>query len=196
MIRGHENQRTLNIKDRWVVNLSSQPLSQTERSLLSHGPNFAVTSRSPPIIECVTTIEEVCQKLERGEAEELRGEVKAILKKSPPPIPNITQEEQKAMEVLRKDTTRTVLLVDKGVALVVLDQEDYDKKAEELLSQTTYNKINSDPTTKYKNRLINLLKTIKSEGGITEALTEDYIQQGQGCQNFMASPKSIRKRHL
>ena len=158
MIRGSENQRTLNTKDRWVVNLSSQPLSLAERSLLTHGPNFAVTSRSPPIIECVTAIEEVCQKLERGEAEELRGEVKAILKKAHPPKPNITWEEQKAMEVLRKDTTRTVLTVDKGVALVVLDQEDYDKKAEELLSQTTYNKINNDLTTKYKNRLINLLK--------------------------------------
>ena len=90
VIRGPENQRTLNIKDRWVVNLSSQPLSQAERSLLSYGPNFAVTSRSPPIIECVTAIEEVCQKLERGEAEELRGEVKAILKKAHPPTKHHT----------------------------------------------------------------------------------------------------------
>ena len=84
-------------------------------------------------------------KLERGEGEELRGEVKAILKKAHPPKPNITQEEQKAMEELRKDTTRTVLTADKGVALVVINQEDYDKKAEELLRQTTYNKINNDP---------------------------------------------------
>ena len=71
VIRSPGNQRSPNIKDRWVVNLSSQPLSQAERSLLTHGPNFAVTSRSPPIIDCVTAIEEVCQKLERGEAEEL-----------------------------------------------------------------------------------------------------------------------------
>ena len=69
------------------MNLSSQPLTQAETSLLTHGPNFAVTSRSPPIIECVTAIEEVCQKLERGEMEELRGEVKAILKRAHPPNP-------------------------------------------------------------------------------------------------------------
>ena len=69
------------------------------------------------------------------------------------------------MEELRKDTTRTVLTADKGVALVVMNQEDYDKKAEELLSQTAYNKINNDPTSKYKNRLISLLKTIKTQGG-------------------------------
>ena len=131
-----DKKQDVNPEERWVVNLSNQPLTQAERSLLTHGPNYAVTSRCPPVIECVTAIEEVCQKLERGEEEELRGEVKAILRRAHPPKPNITREEQKAMEELRKDTTRTVLTVDKGVALVVIDQEDYQKKAEELLSKT------------------------------------------------------------
>ena len=58
--------------------------------------------------------------------EELRGEVKAILKNTPKP--SITREEQKAMEKLRKDDTRIVLTVDKGVALVVMNKEDYEKK--------------------------------------------------------------------
>ena len=34
-----------NIKERWVVNLSSQPLTEAETKLLTHRPNFAVTSR-------------------------------------------------------------------------------------------------------------------------------------------------------
>ena len=38
---------SLNTKERWVVNLSSQPLTQAERKLLTHDPNFALTSRSP-----------------------------------------------------------------------------------------------------------------------------------------------------
>ena len=80
-----DNKQDSELKEKWVVNLSSQPLSQVEKSLLSHGPNYAVTSRHPPVIECITTIEEVCQKLERGEAEELRGEVKTILKRAHPP---------------------------------------------------------------------------------------------------------------
>ena len=149
-----------------------------------------MTSKRPPIIECVTAIEEVCQKLERGEAEELRGEVKAILKKAHPPKPNITWEEQKAMEDLRKDITRTVLTVDKGVALVVMNQEDYDKKAEELLSQTTYRKINNDPTTKYKNRLINLLKTIKTQGGINEALYKKIISNRDRGAKILWTPQN------
>ena len=60
--------------------------------------------------------------------------------------------------------------MDKGVALVVMNKDDYEKKAEELLNQTTYNNITNDSKTRYKNKLINLLKTIKTQGGISEAL--------------------------
>ena len=179
---------------RWVVNLSSQPLTEVETKLLAHGPNFAVTSRSPPTIECVTAIEEVCQKLEQGEAEELRVEVKAILKKFPPPKPNITREEQKVMVKLRKDDTRIVLTVDKGLALVVMNKEDCEKKAEELLSQTTYNNINNDPTTRYKNKLISLLKTIKTQGGISEALYKKLYPTGAGDAKFYGLPKIHKKQ--
>ena len=32
----------------WVVNLSQQPLSQAQETVLAHGPNFAVTPKTPP----------------------------------------------------------------------------------------------------------------------------------------------------
>ena len=63
---------------------------------------------------------------------------------------------------LRRDVTRIVLTADKGVALVVMNKEDYEKKAEELLNQTTYKNITNDPTNRYKNKLIDLPKTIKT----------------------------------
>ena len=37
------------IRARWVVNLSSQPLREAETKLLAHGPSFAVTPRSNPL---------------------------------------------------------------------------------------------------------------------------------------------------
>ena len=58
--------------------------------------------------------------------------------------------------------------MDKGVSLVVMNKEDYQKKALKLLDQPTYKTIATDPTTKYINRLISLLKTIKSESRIDE----------------------------
>ena len=36
-----------NIKNRWVVNLSGQPLTEAEYRVLTHRPNFAITSRTP-----------------------------------------------------------------------------------------------------------------------------------------------------
>ena len=97
------------------------------------------------------------------------------------------------MEELRKDTTRTVLTADKGVALVVMNKEDYEKKAEELLSQTTYNKINNDPKTRYKNKLINLLKSIKTQGGISETVYKKLYPTGAGVPKFYGLPKIHKK---
>ena len=103
--------------------------------------------------------------------EELRVEVKKVPKKaqnankSPS---NITKEELKALQELKKDQDRIILTADKGVALVVMNRTDYIKKSEELLNTSTYKKIPEDLTMKQKARLINILKKIKSEGGLSE----------------------------
>ena len=65
--------------------------------------------------------------------EELRGETKQIFKNIQPPKPNITKEEAKAIQDLKRDKERIVLTTDKGVSMVVMDKEDYIKKSEELL---------------------------------------------------------------
>ena len=48
---------------KWVINLSSKPLTQAQRSVLAKGPNFAVTPRHPPNLEYIMTIEAACTKL-------------------------------------------------------------------------------------------------------------------------------------
>ena len=106
------------------------------------------------------------QQLDQGKAEELRGEIKAILKNIRPPRPNISKKEEKAIQELRKDQSKIVLTADKGVAMVVLEKDDYIRKSEDLLKKNTYRELAADPTNKYKNKLISLLKTIKSQGGI------------------------------
>ena len=45
---GHSNQDKIGAKH-WVVNLSHQPLSQAQEAVLAHGPNFAVTLKTPPL---------------------------------------------------------------------------------------------------------------------------------------------------
>ena len=64
----------------------------------------------------------------------------------------MSKEELKALKELRLDTNRLILTVDKGVALVVVDKDDYIKKAEDLLKENTYRKIAEDPTPKQKKK--------------------------------------------
>ena len=174
---------------KWVINISSRPLSTAQERLLAWGPNFAVVLREPPIVDCITEVEKVCQKLEQGAADELRGRIKTILKKAKTPRQNITKEECKAIGELKRDNNRLVLTADKGVALVVMDKEDYVQKARELLDQPTYKNISNDPTTKYKNKLVNLSKSIKSEGEIDEALCKKLYPTGAGSPKFYGLPK-------
>ena len=191
------NQDEINIKSnqekdqepKWVYNISSTPLTEDQMKVLSRGPNFAIIPKNPPVGEYIAPIENACQKLKQGKADELRGEMKKILKKINHPKNNITKEEKKALAELRKDTSRTILTADKGVSLVVMNKEDYQKKATELLDQLTYKTITTDPTIKYKNKLISILKTIKSEGSIDEVTYKKPYPTGAGTPNFYGLPK-------
>ena len=115
----------------WVRNISKTPLTQAQEKLLSHGPNFVIVPKEPPTSEYIVATEKACLKLPTGKVEELRGEIKAILKKKTNTKPNITKEEHQAIEELRNDNTRIVLTANKGVSMVVMTREDYNTKSEE-----------------------------------------------------------------
>ena len=74
--------------------------------------------------------------------------------------PNLTRQESIGLAQLKKDKDRAILTVDKGVAMVVIDKEDYINKAQELLAQPTYRPIPKDPTNKVKVQLITKLSVI------------------------------------
>ena len=133
---------------KWVINVSSTPLTEAQEKLLAHGPNYAIVPKHPPMIEVVTSVEKTCQRLVKGEAEDLWGGVKAIFEKTQPPRSNISLEEHKAVSELRRDNTKIIIIAGKGVSLVVMNKEEYVKKAEELLNQDTYRTIPNDPTNK------------------------------------------------
>ena len=82
---------------KWVYNLSNTPLTDVQENVLAHGPNFAVVTNDPPIGKYIAQIERMCQKMKQGEVEELRGQIKLILKNITPPKPNISKEEAKAI---------------------------------------------------------------------------------------------------
>ena len=65
-----------------VINLSSKPLTQAQRSVLAKDPNFMVSLRHPPKLEYITAIVSVCTKLGQQDAEELRADINRVLRSS------------------------------------------------------------------------------------------------------------------
>ena len=123
--RGRENT--------WVKNLSSIPLTKDQIKALAHSPNYTIVPRSPPVGEYIVVIENACNQLPTGKGGRVVGRDKSSAEEDPPPKFNITRQERKAIEELRRDKTRMILTVDKGVSMVVMDRDDYNQKADALL---------------------------------------------------------------
>ena len=174
---------------KWVINLSNKPLTPAQRSVLAKGPNFVVTPRQPPNLEYITAIEAACTKLSQQDAEELRANINRVLRSSHPPKPNLTKAQMSALRELKKDRDCIVLTADKGVAMVVMDRQDYINKTNHLLNQSTYKTINKDPTNTIKNKLINILKTIKTKSGLGTSIYKSMYPTGCVPPKFYGLPK-------
>ena len=56
------------IRKKWVINLSSKPLSDGEQSLLQKGPKFAVSSSKVPLMEYIAVTKRICDELSENTA--------------------------------------------------------------------------------------------------------------------------------
>ena len=197
---GHSNQHGPEMNNstpkKWVINLSSIPLTQEQEYLLAHGPNFAVTPQKPPYGEYITCIESACQSLDSNTEEELRSDIYRVLQQSHQLKPNLKKEEIKAIKQLKADKDHMVLTTYKGVALVVMDKSDYNRKAKELLEDTnTYRTIQFDPTNRLKNKPINMLRKLKADTGMQENTYRKMYPTGTSSPKFYGLPK-IHKKNI
>ena len=121
-------------------------MTQAQRSVLNKGPNFAVSTKQPPNLEHITAIEAACTKLCQQDAKELRADINRVLRSSHPPKPNLSKAQNLALRELKRDRDHIVLTADKGVAMVIMDREDYINKANSLLNENTYKSLPRDST--------------------------------------------------
>ena len=148
-----------------------------------------VTPRQPPNLEYITAIEAACTKLSQQDAEELRANINRVLRSCHPPKPNLTKAQNAALRELKGDRDRIVLTADKGVAMVVMDKQDYINNANQLLNQNTYKVISKDPTNTIKNKLINILKGIKTKSGLGINTYKSMYPTGCVPPKFYGLPK-------
>ena len=76
--------------------------------------------------------------------------------------------------------------------MVIIDRQDYISKANNLLSQNTYKTIQWDPTNTIKNKLITILKRVKSQTGLSNQMYKAMYPMGYVPPSSMASPRSTK----
>ena len=87
-----------------------------------------------------------------------------------------------------------VLTADKGMALVVMDRQKYIKKDRKLMEDTnTYRPIPIDPITKLKNKLINILKKMKTESEKDDNTYKKMYPTGASAPKFYVLHKIHKK---
>ena len=100
------------------------------------------------------------------------------------------KDDMKALKQLRSEKNHMVLTADKGDAMVVMNRHEYIQKARALLDDTnTYKPIPLHPTTKLKNKLINILKMVKGEGNMDENTYKRVYPTGASASKFYELPK-------
>ena len=160
------------IRKKWVINLSSKPLTDGEQSLLQKGPKFAVSSSRVPLTEYIAVTKRICDELGENttgkDCTEIYQKTKEILhryKKKKSFTQNITKEERDAIKTLREDASRVVLTADKGVALVVMDKSQYVNKCMALLDDTKVYKPCKDTTKKLHRDVQETLRQLNRDHG-------------------------------
>ena len=107
---------------------------------------FCYSSQKAPHGEYFSAVEQACLNLEPHSVEELTAEIRGAFKHAQNSRRNITKEEAQVLAEPKKDHSRVIITADKGVALVVMDRAEYNKKAQKLLEDRgTFKEIQDRP---------------------------------------------------
>lgn len=140
-------------------------------NIISEGLGFQVAPKNIPIKNIIYNIEDGIHDLFSEEKGVLRQECSLIMGKSKPTKSNLNKDEKFSLKSLCNNDKIVVLKVDKGRAVVVLDNNDYILKMNENISCSSYRKLNKNPLPK-------VLKEVKKailESSLDEKLKKRLI---------------------
>ena len=125
-----------------------------------------------PITEYIAVTKRICDELGENTTGKDCTEIYQKNQRSPTrlqgkegPTRNITKQEKEAIKTLSEDSSRVVLTADKGVALVVMDKNQYIDKCMALLNDTKTYKPCKDTTKKLHREVQELLRKLNREHG-------------------------------
>ena len=149
---------------------------------------------TPPIDAYIMATELASSKLPTQEVEEFRSDVNRLLKQQQQHNRhcNLNPAQCRALTQLKQDSTRVVFTVDKGVAMVIMDQQDYNKAQALLQDTNTYKVLPKDPTPNSKTNLSPYLKASNKQEASVPKNINNCIPPVQSHPNFRAYPKYIK----
>ena len=163
-------------------------MGPVEITALEKGLNFSITPKKIPVVKILSSVENGIFSLNQSPKDTIRVSVANILKNSKVPATvNITKEQEKALQNLRKDETVKILPADKGRSIVVMDSDEYKEKVAVLLNDTkTYLKLTDkrlNPTTSVEKDLNKILLNIKNENNGTAPQIGPNLYRKLHCGN-------------
>ena len=175
---------------RWVVNLSKYKLNKAQNDVLEKGLNFAPTPTTIPVDEMIIATEKACWKIPEEERNTLRAKIVGALKSAKMPKSNLNKDQRQALKDLTKEKSILVLPADKGRCTIVMDTDDYETKVKTMLDdERTYEKLEKDPTPKYKRKLVGMLQNLKKEDKITDKQYKELFPTAENIPRIYATPK-------
>ena len=103
---------------------------------------------------------------------------------------NVSVEERKAINDLKKDDSIMILPANKGRVTVVLNKKEYHSKCQTPLADAkTYKKLKTDPTNKYKKEFAIALRDLKDRNVIDQALHAKLYPTCDQPPRFYGLPK-------
>ena len=179
-----DNVTTIDVdKTSWVLNLSKHELTNTESIVLEQGLNFADSPRHVPNNDIIANVEAVLRSCkDKNKAEHTRAKVSSILRAAKRPQQNTSKDERRALKDLKRNDAITLLPADKGNTTVILDTEEYEQKAKELLGKPPFQEVSRNPTTRNEKRVNDGLKRLLNKGSIDKDTFDQLRVSTNGTQ--------------
>lgn len=152
--------------DNFVVNLSSENFTEEQLELLNKGLNYAIPklpNTQDLIIELEAGINygSYTTPMSMEQKESIRATTSTIMEKMGSSVSGNRSTKQKAIIKSLKEKPVYYVKADKGNALVILDQEDYDRRMKDKIIEGPYKELRSNPLPELIKRVDRTLKECK-----------------------------------
>ena len=201
---GQKDSNSINPDDE-VFNFSTRLISDKEKEILSKGLNFAIPPIKLNLCSFLTPFEKFYHQLKQEPIninsgffpESIKAKLKDIaysgFRSYSRPNALYSQEELNILKDLRNDSNIVIMKPDKGNGVVTLDKHDYNKKMDEILSDTSkFELLNDDAikiTLKRENQVKALLKKLKANNCINERTYNELYPTGTRIGILYGLPK-------